>query len=169
MFRNRKGDCFICSVANLLNIKYRDYDTAKYFYKNAVSHPAVFDNLSMSPYVMPLVLRDVTEGKYSGKLYVNQDILWSELEVLERIKIHGIDEDFEKWKTVADIAANSLEESLVLELDGFCGKKPYVVGYLIGDNCGHAVVDFGFCIVDNGRIKKKKISRVDYIFDISAK
>ncbi len=69
-FPNRTEECGICSLANLIYIKYQDFETAKKLFEKSKEHPLVEINGTTKVYILPKILEDLSDHKYSGIAYI---------------------------------------------------------------------------------------------------
>jgi hypothetical protein len=132
-FPNKNKGCGITSLANLIYIKYGDFNTAMRIYVNSRKHPLVKDGTTDIT-SFPILLEELSRSKYSGICYLNPSLDYN----LDNSQLKG---DF------LNILKNTFKTSLEREL--IVLKRDYSVNYpnilfLMSDDenlSGHALVN----------------------------
>jgi hypothetical protein len=153
-FKNKTGgECFICSLANLLLVQFDDRKTAEFIYHNAKNHPFVFED-GIYALDWPRITSDLSRGKYEGTLYVPPSAL-DELGKLEELVSPGKNPVLYK---------KAIEESLRLgwirSVDRYNGCYPVILA-IYGWEESHAVVVLNRKkLIDDGFVKEINMNKL---------
>jgi hypothetical protein len=145
-FPNRGKECGVCSLANLIYYKFKDFDTAKDIFINAKNHPLVEIDNRTNMGTFPILLEELSNNKYSGTLYAHPSY------DLERVPLGLKSHSLKKFK---ESIKDSLERCVVSFEGQFKGKAPYIL-FLENDHprLNHALIlkNRNYTYINNGQI-----------------
>ena len=152
-FRNREGDCFLISLANLLLLKFHDDVSAKRIYHFGRSNHLVMPNGATAFETWPCLTSELTNGKYSGVLYTGEE------QIKEGEECARTEFDEETFDLYSVVVSEEQKARRIVTDRRYEGPSPVILA--IGDPVflgkGHAVVAIGDYYYD----KNYEVSFID--------
>lgn len=147
-FSNFTGiDCVVCSVANLILKKFNDLEMATKFYENVYDHELV-NKKQIRPYLLPFLIEDITENKYSATLFLDDLDEYQSLQ--ENLTTKVIFRRDLNWQFIDEVVKYSVSFRKIVPGLEVYPEFPFVGIFQTGFEKGHAVVDLGDKVINDG-------------------
>lgn len=132
-FPNKDHECGICSLSNLIYLKYGDMNTAIKIYFNSRKHPLVSSDGTTDISSFPIILEDLSKGKYSGRCFLNPSLCYD----IENFKLNSI-----LKKRIREAFNLSLDKKLIVLERNYSVKYPHILFLMSSDPnvSAHALV-----------------------------
>ncbi|HPD82152.1 MAG TPA: hypothetical protein PK357_03575 [Candidatus Pacearchaeota archaeon] len=164
-FPNKANECGICSLANLIYLKYGDINTAIKIYFNSRKHPLVSFDGTTDISSFPVILEDLSKGKYSGRCYLNPSLSYD----IENFKLNSILK--EKIREAFNL---SLDRKLIIIERNYSVNYPHILFLMSSDPdvSAHALVHKNpSTFINNGYLEYflPKNFDIEGVFDVFKK
>jgi len=136
-YKGRGGDCFLSSLANHLLFVHNDAKTASLVHRRGLDHLLVFPGGGTVDLTWPILVRDLTNQRYRGTLFIKRDFDLPE-EIGDYVTLYDIYNDRALY--YFDQACLNGSDMDVYFATKFRRNKPVILGQDFGEDGKHAIL-----------------------------